>query len=691
MNDFKNEELQEALVELEKSRYRERKLAEESDAVLSAITSLSGAENRHQIFNALLKVLKKYIHFDNALVLVKSDSRTSYNTFLCTNPLFENTVWKEDSKFTRAILGECIVLFDPGQTEFFKSFDSRVKNSIQSALICGVSSEVSESVIVLVGSKKGQLNTESKNTLTRLMPLVERAIHDIDQKEKLQQLVTARTRELADNRQRFIDFAQSVGDWLWETDSNLNIRYQTSSRSSIVKVNENILDGLAKVTKPRGLHTIAVATSQLAPFEEIEVELDGNRYISVSGKPYFDDYGTYKGYRGSAKDITDKKAQIFELERARAQALKASNAKSEFLAVMSHEIRTPLNTILGYVDVLQGDKISPSQYELLGKMESSAELLNVLISDILDLSKIESGHFSLNAQQANLPEVISNSIDHHRAHASKKGVSLNLTIGSEIPEHIHIDPVRLTQVLFNLVGNAVKFTSNGSVDITIAMIEKDKIRIEVADTGIGIAEEKIEYLFNAFQQADSSITREYGGTGLGLTITQHLIDLMGGSISVTSRLSQGSIFQVDLPVVRINSVAKETCSDTGMPCTENKSILLVEDNKTNQKVIQLLLERLGHKVKLACDGREAVNLLLDQTQTNQYFDLVFMDVSMPIMDGLKATELLRRKSVNTPIIALTAHALESDKEKCLKAGMNGFITKPIRIDELKNILEEYRK
>ncbi|MDG3088131.1 ATP-binding protein [Vibrio hannami] len=685
MNDFLNEELQETLLELEKARSRERKLAEESDAVLSAITALADAKNRHQIFDALLTVLKKYIHFDNALVLAKSEQDSSYNTFLCTNSLFENTTWNEDPKFARAIKGECIVLFDPGQVEFFKRLNPIVKNTIQSALICGVVSEVSQSVIVLISNTKGRLNTESKDTLTRLMPLVERALHDIDQKERLQQLVQVRTKELANNRQRFIDFAQSVGDWLWETDAFLNVHYQTSSRSSIVKINDNLLTGLEKICHPEGLSRIEQAISQIKPFEEIEVELNGQRFISVSGRPYFNEQGTYKGYRGSAKDITDKKARIIELESAKAEALKASNAKSEFLAVMSHEIRTPLNTILGYLDVLQNAEFQPNQSRILEQMESSAELLNVLISDILDLSKIESGHFSLNFQEANLPSIVANSINHHRVHADSKGIAINIDIDKNIPEFILIDPVRLTQILFNLVGNAVKFTCSGCININVSILGVNKIEIKVSDTGIGIADSKIGLLFNAFEQADSSITREYGGTGLGLTITRHLVELMGGSITVTSKVNRGSEFKVVLPITPVKQKTSETEKEYISQKTELKKILLVEDNKTNQKVIQILLEKLGHNVELACNGLEATNIISTRPEE---FDLIFMDLSMPVMDGLKATEIIREHAIQTHIIALTAHALETDKEKCLSAGMNGFLTKPIRMDELKKILNK---
>lgn len=682
MNQFYKEELHETLAELQKSRQREKKQAEENEAILAAISALRDAQNRQQIFNALIYVLQKYIDFDDALILSKTPQESQYRCLLSTDKAFRDTFWNKDIKFSRALAGEYIVLYDPQKLPLFKQFNHLGRDQVNSALLCGFSSEISQSVCILIGRRPGQLNAEAKSTLSRLMPLVVRALQDIEQKEKLQHMVELRTRELANNRQRFMDFAQSVGDWLWETDEKFNVTYLSSSSNEFINmISGNILDALDKLDQQDGSTKIASSIGRLEHFVDIDI-LQGERYISMSGKPYYANDGTFLGYRGTARDVTSKRKQVKALKQAQSEALQASKAKSEFLAVMSHEIRTPLNTVLGLIDVLKDSAINQEQSTALKQMESSAELLLVLISDILDLSKIESGHFLLDNQRANFRDIVNNSVNHFRPQAKSKQLELIVEIPPDIPQFILVDPTRLSQVFFNLVGNAVKFTAQGEVKVIVSQ-EKNELTIYVSDTGIGIPYETLNSLFSAFKQADSSITRKYGGTGLGLAISKHLIELMGGSISVDSLPGQGSQFVIKLPVTQVPSEKQQTEGKQKNVSCINKQILLVEDCKTNQMVINLLLNKLGHNVSLANNGRDALQLLEDQ---DTHFDLIFMDLSMPVMDGLEATAEIRRRKINTPIIALTAHAMESDREKCISAGMNGFVTKPVRTKELEETI-----
>lgn len=679
MNEFYKEELHETLAELQKSRLREKKQAEENEAILATISALRDAQNREQIFKALTYVLKKYIDFDDALILSKEPQDNQYSCLLTTNSAFNNTSWNKDNKFTRALAGEYIVLYDPQKLPLFKQFNHLVHGTVNSALICGFSSEISQSVCILLGKDSGQLNAESKSTLSRLMPLVIRALQDIEQKEKLQQLVELRTRELANNRQRFIDFAQSVGDWLWETDDELNITYLSSSNGRFInRLTGNILDTLDGVDSGEGAGKIACKMGRIEAFVDIDILFEKQQFISMSGRPYYSDTGLFLGYRGIARDVTSKRNQVIALKQAQSEALQASKAKSEFLAVMSHEIRTPLNTVLGLIDVLKGSSFNRQQSQALKQMESSAELLLVLISDILDLSKIESGHFMLDNQRANFKEIVHNSINHFQPQAQSKHLDIVVDIEESVPEFILIDPTRLSQVLFNLVGNAIKFTSRGQITVAIRL-KGQALEINVQDTGIGIAQETLDTLFTAFKQADSSITRKFGGTGLGLAISKHLIELMGGSIHVESIPGKGSHFIVMLPVVEAPHSEQVTGKTANSDSKANHQILVVEDCKTNQMVIKLLLNKLGHNVTVAANGREALEMLERQAGN---FDLVFMDLSMPVMGGLETTTEARKRHIDIPIIALTAHALESDKKACLDAGMNGFVTKPIRTKEL---------
>lgn len=370
-----------------------------------------------------------------------------------------------------------------------------------------------------------------------------------------------------------------------------------------------------------------------------------------------------------------------QLKKAQLKAENANEAKSRFLAMMSHELRTPLNAVLGYIDVLLGYPYQKDQVEILEKMECSAELLLVLIDDILDLSRIESGEFPIKYQWVNLKTELSQVLEHFRELALSKGLQLDLDIALDKHDYIWVDRARVMQIVFNLIGNAIKFTEHGSVSLQ-AQLSDSKLQIKVKDTGIGIERSRLKAIFSQFKQADDSITRKYGGSGLGLAISQRLAKLMNGTIEVSSVLGLGATFVVELPV----SIQRQQMAPTIDKVTnQHKSldILVVEDTETNQMVIKLVLERLGHNVLTLNNGKESVEYL---KQNIDCIDVVFMDISMPVMDGITATEKIRQFCQQTPIIALTAHALEQDKKACLDAGMNAFISKPIRSLEIQNAL-----
>ncbi|EEZ00057.1 signal transduction histidine kinase [Vibrio sp. RC586] len=373
-----------------------------------------------------------------------------------------------------------------------------------------------------------------------------------------------------------------------------------------------------------------------------------------------------------------------ELKLAQKLAEQASQSKSNFLAMMSHELRTPLNAVLGLIDILRNDSTS-YQVELLEQMESSAELLLIIINDILDLSRIESGHFSLHCHWIDLEKKLEQSLVYHRQIAQDKGIRFNIIINKDQTLEYYTDSARLTQILFNIVGNAVKFTKKGHVDVQLNYAE-DGVSFRIQDTGIGIERKRIQQLFTPFVQADNSITRHYGGTGLGLAITKHLIELMQGTIHVDSEINVGTIFTLHIPLSsRIKQMKQRVADSEQSSVTRNQHILVVEDTKTNQMVIQLLLNKMGYDVTIAENGREAIELL----EMNSIFDLILMDISMPIMDGIAATKKIRSKNIDIPIIALTAHTAGSDKQNCIDAGMNDIVLKPIRGKDIVNVVNRF--
>lgn len=572
MEPEKIEQLNEALLELERSKEREQRLAEENRVILAALSALSQADNRYQIFEELKKVLSRYICFDDFIVISKDKHSSGFSTFLASNLAFQGKEWLNGEKFKRVLDGECIILFEPGKLDEFRNLNHFLKDQINSALITGIRAQTSDSVLLLLGTEKGQFSLETKATLLRFRPLLERAINDIEHKEALQKLVDLRTHEL-------------------------------------------------KV--------------------------------------------------------------------AQQQAEQANQSKSQFLAMMSHELRTPLNAVLGLIDLLRGES-DAYQQEMLEQMENSAELLLVIINDILDLSRIESGHFELQRHWICLGKKLQHALEYHSQVAQAKDIRFNVRASICEQFEYWVDSVRLTQILFNIIGNAIKFTHHGFVDVSL-ITARDRLEIEVRDSGIGIDNARIEHLFSPFIQADTSITRNYGGTGLGLAITKHLVELMGGFIRVESELGEGSLFVISIPMESRASQNRDSeqfqVNDASRDKRrgDSKHILVVEDTKTNQMVIRLLLNQMGYNVTIANNGQHAIELIAN----NDTFDLIFMDISMPVMDGIQATKILREQKLTTPIIALTAHSMNSDHQNCLAAGMNDIVLKPIRSKELQRISGRY--
>jgi signal transduction histidine kinase/CheY-like chemotaxis protein len=383
------------------------------------------------------------------------------------------------------------------------------------------------------------------------------------------------------------------------------------------------------------------------------------------------------------QEIAERQRVNVELRSAKERAEEAARLKSEFLANMSHEIRTPMNGVAGMISLVLDRAQNPEDREQLLVAQNAAQALVTILNDILDLSKIEAGKLTLEATACDLPSMARDCLRIFEFAVREKQLDLRLDLAPGCPVWVCADPVRLRQVLLNLVGNAVKFTAAGSVTVTLTPRDAELIRFEVRDTGIGIAANKLHSIFDAFTQADGSHTRQFGGTGLGLTITRRLVDLMGGRLWAESVAGQGSSFFVDLALARtVPPACAEPVPPPALVPLEGLRILVAEDNPINQKVICSMLKRQGWKVTLAVNGVEACRLFLEHP-----FDLVLMDVQMPEMDGLEAARRIRaeegrRGLARTPILALTAHASQAQHEQCLEYGMDSVTTKPINMPDL---------
>ena len=417
-----------------------------------------------------------------------------------------------------------------------------------------------------------------------------------------------------------------------------------------------------------------------------------------NGSLKFDSEGKPSVLVGTIRDVTERKLLEIELIKAKEKAEEANKAKTEFLANMSHEIRTPLNGIIGFSDLLSATHLDKNQMDYMDIIHESAITLMGIINNILDFSKIESGKLELSIEETDLYDLVHQTINLFKFQAQQKQIDLSLSIHDEVPRYVWADSLRLKQVLVNLINNALKFTSFGQINLDLKVVQVRNqfhtIQFSVKDTGIGIKPKNQQKIFQSFVQEDATTSRQFGGTGLGLTISNQLLGLMKSELHLKSQQGEGSDFYFSITFEKINSLKMKPDEKTieveiqQELNGDNLSVLIVEDNSVNRFLAVTLIKRIVPNAKIieAKNGEEAI-----ATINNQCFDIILMDIQMPIMNGYEAATEIRKipKYQNVPIIALTAGILNGEREKCLEFGMNDYLSKPILAKDLQEMIQKW--
>ena len=538
---------------------------------------------------------------------------------------------------------------------------------------------------------------------------------DISDRKAAELLAQQLTDQLRFDEKRSRDFSISASDWFWETDSEHHFCYFSNNFENVYGLPPKRLLGNSRkeILEADALNPSASVAAHLAQLDEhlpfknfdYQVRIGGGQvqWVSVSGRPHFDTTGQFLGYRGTGTIVTERKQAEVNLHEALQMAQAANQAKSRFLATMSHEIRTPMNGILGMAQMLLIPKLTSQERDSYARtILGSGQSLMTLLNDILDLSKIEAGKFQLDTTVFEPADLIHETQLLFSGAAKTKQLIVEDHWHGPQGQRYEADSHRLRQMLSNLLGNAIKFTHQGQIRVDGYEIEVAEatalLEFSVSDSGVGIAADKLALLFKPFSQTDSSTTREFGGSGLGLSIVHNLAQAMGGEVGVESEPGRGSRFWFRLPVKKFSVYENTRRTDrpsltlptSGTPHRLCGRVLVAEDNLVNRMVIESLLHQLGLVATLVNDGQQVVDAVTHGTEA----DVILMDLHMPVMDGYTATEQIRQwEATHTraplPIIALTADAFEEDRQHCMAVGMNDFLTKPITIEALQTALTNH--
>lgn len=708
----RDKELEELKRELKKTKLivelakdRENWIYNNRQQIFNLYKELSLARGREAQYNVLLNALSKLVNFEYVCILTKSrDEDEDLEVFKVTHEKLREHKWRNVGAIKAAFRGEIIVLNDPSVAEGFQSKDIGFNSIVRSVILVPLLMQSQDLLFVCVHHTPLILDMSTHREVKNIQQFLAESIRTIEYKYQLEESVKYRTSELIEYQNVQRKFRDLSFEVYFQTDKRykfIDIPIDRCFSNERLHVNNDDGPSYANVVgksffdildpdyirlyedKINEIKKLAAKRLPILNFEFRILLNDKKYWIRINCEPIFKN-DDFKGYMGIAVDVTNQYKQYEELQKARDIAELANRSKTEYLAVMSHEIKTPLQAILGMLDLLEQTDIDETQRSYIKHVSHSASLLQTILHDVLDLSKIETKSMVLESISFNLHFLLESSVIQMTDKAKSKNISLQLKLANDVPKFIVGDQHRLSQILFNLIKNAIKFTSEGGVVLTVER-NRNKLRFTVVDTGTGMPSESMANLFKPFVQLDSSISRKYGGTGLGLAICKRLVEHMGGKIGVKSKLGVGSTFWFDLPLkIPSGLIGAESVRKIEKNKNLQYDILLADDSQINQFVIKTMLEKLGHTVELASNGQEAIEACKKKLP-----NLCFMDLRMPIMDGIEATRYIISEIADIPIVALTANSSDEERIECRKAGMISIASKPVTSTILKNLLSEF--
>ena len=673
-------------------------------SLFGMLKDLEHVYGEREQYEVLIRAMRAFVDFEKVVLLSRRDEARELSVVYASDPALLSQVWKDTGIIEKSFRGRIQVLYDPSGVPDFQGTDPALREQIRNVMLIPLLLQDEKFLFICMSRQPFAMNLRSRRDIMEVLPVFTQAMINLRYRTQLEQMVQSRTRALLDYQDKVKVFRRLSYEMLWQTDSKFRItrvfandatEYAQNLDSDLPPyqslVGNRLLDYIKwdahdapKELKRKLYHDIAANHNLIVNLEIPCSCNDRIIWIRVNGEPYYHADGSFAGYRGNLLNITKSHSQNQILRKAKENAEKASLASTRYLAEISHEIKTPLQAIMGLIEIVgHSDNITQEQRGYLRNISQSASVLQNILHDVLDFSHISSQAMIMEKTNYNIRDTISSVVSQMEARAHDKGIELTLKFSDNFPLMVVGDAHRLSQIFYNLINNAVKFTSKGGVRVLAERFE-NRLKFSIQDSGPGIPGAKLKNLFTPFVQLDGSISRKYGGSGLGLAISKRLVECMEGKIGIKSVLGKGSTFWFEIPclVVRNEIIGATSVIKPRKVYNAHFRILLVEDSRINQFVLKTMLENLGHKVRVAGNGEEAVHSVFQELP-----ELILMDIRMPVMDGIQATRKILSRYRNLPVVALTANSSDEERHDCHAAGMIDILSKPVNSETLKSKLQ----